>query len=157
MFAAFFYTRAARQGQSRFFGRIALLAALAASLSGCAGLGLPFDEAGAGSQASLSQQPRAIPAAAVVVNQADPSDWEMIRRTAEGAPATSARLGWTNPVTGSAGSISIASDHAESLCRAFAVTISDMRGVSRYHGDACMSANGHTRLGGVVADDATLL
>jgi surface antigen len=157
MLAALFYTRRTRLGQSRVLSRVAVLATLAIPLGGCAGLGLPFDEAGAGSQASLNRPAHAIPAAAIVVNQADPSDWDMIRRTAEGAPQTAARLDWSNPTTGSAGSVAIAADNPESLCRAFAVTISDMRGIRRYHGQACQAADGHTHLTGVAADDATLL
>jgi hypothetical protein len=157
MLGALFYTRRTRPGQRAVPGRVVLLLAAALPLGGCAGLGLPFDEAGAGSQASLSRPARAIPAAAVVVNQADPSDWEMVRRTAEGAPQAAARLDWSNPTTGSAGTVAIAGDKPESLCRPFAVTISDMRGIRRYHGDACQGADGHVRLAGVAADDATLL
>lgn len=157
MLGAFFYTRRAAPGQSAALPRVAVLALLALPLCGCAGLGLPFDEAGARSQASLNRPARAIPAAVVVVDQADPSDWEMIRRTAEGAPETSGRFDWSNPETGSAGNLAIAADRPESLCRAFAVTISDMRGVRRYRGDACQAATGHIRLSGVIADDATLL
>jgi hypothetical protein len=32
-----------------------------------------------------------------------------------------------------------------------------MRGIRRYHGQACQAADGHTHLTGVAADDATLL
>jgi len=67
MRAAFFYTRRIPSGQSAALSRIALLTLLALPLGGCAGLGLPFDEAGAGAQASLNRPARAIPAAAVVV------------------------------------------------------------------------------------------
>jgi len=157
MLAAVFYTRRGRQDQSAVLRRIALLAALALPLGGCAGLGLPFDEAGAGAQASLNRPARAIPAAAVVIDQDDPSDWEMIRRTAEGAPQIAAKLDWSNPASGSVGTLAIAADKPESLCRPFAVTLSDMRGIRRYRGDACQRADGHTGLAGVAADDATLL
>ena len=156
MLAAVFYTRRSRQDQSAVLRRVAILAVLALPLGGCAGLGLPFSEAGAGAQASLSGPARAIPAAAIVV-QNDPSDWEMIRRTAEGAPQIAAKLDWSNPASGSVGTLAIAADKPESLCRPFAVTLSDMRGIRRYRGDACQRADGHTGLAGVAADDATLL
>ena len=157
MLGAFFYTRPARPGQSGILRRVALLAALAMPLGGCAGLGLPFDEAGPGPQASLNRPLGAIPAAAVVSEQVDPSDWEMIRRSAEGTHATAGRFDWSNPVTGSTGNLAIAADRPDSLCRPFAATISDMRGIRRYRGQACETAAGHTRLAEVVADDATLL
>ena len=157
MFGVIFYTRTARLGQSRVVSTGLLLAALALPLGGCAGLGLPFDEAGAGTQASLSRPAHAIPASAILTEQTDPSDWEMVRRTAEGAPQNAGRFDWANPTTGSAGNVAIAADQPESLCRAFVVTINDMRGIRRYRGQACQAADGHTRLAGVVADDATLL
>ena len=152
------YTGQGWMGQRSVAARGIALAAIALSLGGCAGLGLPFGEAGAGPQASINNPARPILASAVVADQADTSDWEMVRRTAEGAPVAASRLDWVNPTTGSSGSlaIAVATGKGDTLCRAFATTINDMRGIRRYRGDACAASDGRTQLTGVVADDATL-
>ncbi len=152
------YTGQDRLKQPLVLARGLVLGALVLSLGGCAGLGLPFGEAGAGPQASLSNPARPILASAVIVDQADPSDWEMVRRTAEGAPTAASRLDWENPTTGSSGTLAIAVAVAKGPtdCRAFAMTINDMRGIRRYRGEACARPDGRTQLTSVVADDATL-
>ncbi|HVZ14795.1 MAG TPA: RT0821/Lpp0805 family surface protein [Bauldia sp.] len=132
------------------------MAALALSLGGCAGLGLPFT--GAETTASLTayngRAVQPILASAVVANQADPTDWDTIRRTIEGAPQ-GGKLEWSNAITGSAGSLTVAADTGET-CRAFVTTINDVRGIRRYRGQACVTANGRAQLQNVTADDATL-
>jgi len=133
-----------------------VLALMTLSLGGCAGLGLPFGEAGTAGRLALaggSVQP--ILAIAVVTEQADPADWDTIRRTIEGAPTAAARLDWNNAITGSAGSIAIAADKG-GTCRAFATTINDVRGIRRYRGEACVAPDGRSQLRTVVADDTTL-
>lgn len=136
------------------------LVVIALSLGGCAGLGLPFGEAGAGpgKLASAGNGARPILASAVVADPSDPADWEAIRRTAEGAPVAASRLDWINPISGSSGHLAIAVGARKdaTVCRAFAATINDMRGIRRYRGDACAAPDGHTRLTAVVADDTTL-
>jgi hypothetical protein len=140
--------------------RAVALAVIALSPAGCAGLGLPFSEAGAGSGklAFTGNGARPILASAVVADPSDPTDWETIRRTAEGAPVAASRLDWVNPTTGSSGHLAIAVGVAKdtTICRAFATTINDMRGIRRYRGEACAALDGRTRLTGVVADDTTL-
>jgi surface antigen len=157
MLGAQSYTGRGRPCQPSVLARGLALAVTLLSLGGCAGLGLPFGEAGAGPQASLNNPARPILASVVIVDQADPSDWELVRRTAEGAPLAASRLDWVNPTTGSSGSLAIAVAAAKggTLCRAFATTINDMRGIRRYRGDACAASDGRSRLIGVVADDAT--
>jgi 17 kDa outer membrane surface antigen len=135
------------------------LAVITLSLGGCAGLGLPFSEAGAGAgKLASGNGARPILAKAVVTDPSDPTDWETIRRTAEGAPVAASRLDWVNPTTGSSGHLAIAVGVPKdtTVCRAFATTINDMRGIRRYRGDACAAPDGRTRLTSVVADDTTL-
>jgi 17 kDa outer membrane surface antigen len=136
--------------------RPAAIAVLALSLGGCAGLGLPFGEAGtAGRLAAANGPVQPILASAVVSSQADPSDWDTIRRTIEGAPTAASRLDWNNAITGSTGSVAIAADKGET-CRAFASTINDLRGIRRYRGQACIVDGGRSQLRAIVADDVTL-
>jgi len=130
-----------------------LLATMA--LGGCAGLGLPFGGPGGGQLAANGGVPQPILASATVTNQADPSDWETIRRTIEGAPQGGSHLEWSNAITGSVGTIAVAADDGEA-CRAFAATVNDVRGVRRYRGEACLLPNGRAQLRAVTADDATL-
>ena len=137
--------------------RGAAVALVALSLGGCAGLGLPFGERGsAGRMASAGVAIQPILASATITDQLDPSDWETIRRTIEGAPKASARVDWNNALTGSVGSISLAEASKEG-CRMFATTVNDLHGIRRYRGGACAMPGGRLQLRGIVADDATLL
>jgi hypothetical protein len=130
------------------------------SLGGCAGLGLPFGEPGsAGRLATKGEAAKPILASAVVTDQVDPSDWETVRRTAEGAPVEASRLDWINPETGSSGRLAIAAavtDADNVVCRSFATTVNDVRGIRRYRGEACVRSDARSQLRGVIADDATL-
>ncbi len=64
----------------------AAIALVALSLGGCAGIGLPFGERGtAGRLASAGVTIQPILASATITDQLDPTDWETIRRTVEGA------------------------------------------------------------------------
>ena len=47
-------------------------------------------------------------------------------------------------------------DQNGAVCRPFATTINDERGVRRYRGDACLRTDGRWQLNGVTADDALL-
>lgn len=133
---------------------------VALSLGGCAGLGLPFGEAGsAGRLASNGGPAKTILASATVTDQVDASDWETVRRTAEGAPEAASRLDWINPETGSSGRLAIAAaatDPDGVVCRSFATTVNDVRGIRRYRGESCVRTDGRSQLRGVTADDATL-
>ena len=134
---------------------VTAIAALALTLGGCAGLGLPLGERVASGPMAYTGSIKPVLASAVAADQANPSDWDAIRRTIDGAPKTAARLDWSNVVSGSAGSIAIAADTGDD-CRRFATTINDLRGIRRYRGSACAGADGRSQLRGVVADDATL-
>lgn len=149
-------------GQSRLrqlspFIRGLVLAVLVLSLGGCAAMGLPF---GGSDMAPVSGETTgAIPAKAEVVDQVDPSDWEAVRRTVAGAPegAAAGSLEWSNPDTGSSGTIAAVEapiDRSGTLCRPFATTVSDVRGVRRYRGEACLRTDGRWQLHGMVAEDA---
>jgi surface antigen len=147
-----------RQSSNLILGFALVLVGL--SLGGCAGLGLPFGEAGsAGRVAARGETTKPILASATVTDQVDASDWETVRRTAEGAPAEASRLDWINPETGSSGRIAIAAaatDQDGVVCRSFATTVNDARGIRRYRGEACVRTDGRSQLRGVIADDATL-
>ena len=70
-------------------------------------------------------------------------------------------IDWTNPDTGSNGTISpLASARNEPdgrNCRAFSLTVSDVRGIRRYRGDACRAPDGMWQLFEVVPEDSALL
>jgi surface antigen len=132
------------------------IAALALSLGGCAGLGLPFGERGTAGRMASAAAIQPILASAVITDQLDPTDWETVRRTIEGAPKTASRVDWNNAITGSVGTIALAADGSEG-CRLFAATVNDLHGIRRYRGGACDVGKGRLQLRGIVADDATLL
>ncbi|MCX5512395.1 hypothetical protein C3941_10025 [Kaistia algarum] len=98
-----------------------------------------------------------------VIDGVAPSDWERIRLFAS-TNVDQAKIGevldWTNTDTGSNGTLSpLAASRAEGdrQCRAFALTISDLRGIRRYRGDACHTADGMWQLFGVTPEDGALL
>lgn len=137
-----------------------LLATLAMTLAlgGCAGMGLPFGEA-AETRMAQAGGARPFQAKATVIERVDGSDWEAIRRSVAGVPETQTQENtWYNPDTGSTGTVgvSIATEVSGTLCRPFATTISDSRGIRRYRGDACLRTDGRWQLHGIRADDALL-
>ncbi|WP_169516651.1 RT0821/Lpp0805 family surface protein [Kaistia adipata] len=116
--------------------------------------------------ASIAPVRPATPAAKArsVVEAVAPSDWEHIRLTASTFMPGSAKgevIDWTNPDTGSNGTISpLASARNEPdgrNCRAFSLTVSDVRGIRRYRGDACRAPDGMWQLFEVVPEDSALL
>ncbi len=142
-------------------GRGIAAVALALSLGGCAGLGLPFgaETASVDTMTTGSVKPTLVSAS--VVDGVDASDWEAIRRAVATVPADTEtdRLAWHNPDTGSAGTVShLSAAHVRSglPCRTFATTINDQRGARRYRGEACRRSDGRWQLYGMVADDAQL-
>jgi surface antigen len=148
--------------QSLPFYRGVAAAVVALSLGGCAGLGLP-----GGGELITGSIPTSRPAATLVsaststVERVDPSDWETVRRTVASASPTSGvgRIEWNNPDTGSQGTIiglDVPTDRKGQLCRSFATTINDARGVRGYRGDACKRPDGRWQLFGMVPDDAKL-
>lgn len=150
------------QRQSPPFLRGAAIAALALSLGGCAGLGLPFGSEMSASTASASGGLKPTLVSARVVDGVDPSDWETIRRTVASAATNTgaSRLEWNNPDTGSTGAVadlSPAIQRGGHLCRTFSTTVNDQRGIRRYAGDACQRTDGRWQLYGMAADDAQLL
>ena len=132
---------------------------LASALTACSAVGVPFGEGKSGRLANARPAAQAVPVAATVSDQVDPSDWETIRRmVAAASEKTSHTLSWRNPDTGSNGAISVlpAITRAGSLCRSFAATVNDVRGIHRYGGDACLRTDGRWQLHGVTADDTFL-
>ncbi|MBN8998323.1 MAG: hypothetical protein J0H54_02750 [Rhizobiales bacterium] len=157
--------------------RIAPLLLLLGSLAGCAvsPTGEELDGTVTGSiakaplpalaanDAALGYGPEAAPPKSVIDGVA-PSDWERVRLFAATNLAQAKDgevLDWTNADTGSNGTMTaVASSRQEPggrQCRAFALTISDLRGIRGYSGDACRSADGMWQLFDVSADDRALL
>jgi hypothetical protein len=146
---------------------VSLLAAivlLAFSLAGCAGLGLPFNEAAAGSAEQPVRHPSLVSTKinARASDQVDPTDWLAVRQTLGRIPQNAGAgtsLDWRNALTNSDGTVSLltaaAREHG-SLCRGFATTINDLRGIRRYRGEACHGSDGW-QLSGVVPDNGTAL
>lgn len=135
--------------------------ALALSLGGCAGLGLPFGAEMASKDAMTTGSVKPTLVSASVVDGVDASDWEAIRRSVAATPANTGvdRLAWRNPDTGSAGTISgLTAEHmrGSQQCRTFATTVNDQRGIRRYRGEACQRSDGRWQLYGMAADDAQL-
>lgn len=141
-------------------------------LAGLTGCGLtPFGNDGIDSTTTGSITPAATPAPAApvkplptVVDSVDPSDWEAIRdlaaRRLDGAP-NGVALDWSNPDTGNSGTIAALagakSRDSGLACRPIALTVSDVRGVRRYHGNACRVTADFWQLSDMTADDKTLL
>ena len=69
-----------------------------------------------------------------------------------------ASLDWLNPDTGSTGTITATATASEGkfLCRSFATTVNDLRGIRRYRGEACAPDGGRWQLRGVTPDDAAI-
>jgi surface antigen len=104
------------------------------------------------------------PPARNVVEAVAPSDWEQVRLTASTFMPGAAKgdiIDWTNRDTGSNGTISpSAAARTEPdgrNCRAFLLTVSDVRGIRRYRGDACRAPDGLWQLFEVVPEDSALL
>ena len=154
------YSDAGWRRQSARLTRLAALALLGASLAGCSAIGLPAGELAANRAPAVSGSARLL-ASVRVSDSVDPSDWETVRRTVAAVPAgeTTDDRDWTNPDTGSAGTISAldaAADKRGSLCRAFATTVNDIHGIRRYRGEACKRSDGRWQLFGMTSDDASL-
>jgi surface antigen len=156
------YIGSGRQRQSPPFVRPVVMrsvavALLAATLGGCAGLGLPFETASNQKMTTGSIHKVSAKASGKV----DQSDWETVRRAiASVGGEADASVDWRNPDTGSTGSIAILDTPTatnDENCRNFATTINDMRGIRRYRGEACRMTNGRWQLFGVLADDSQLL
>ena len=139
------------------------------ALSGCALM--PFGNDGVDHVTTGSISPAATPAPlpaaptmppAIVDALAD-SDWQAIRAKAASdlpAAANGAELDWSNLDTGNSGTLAPLSDprpNGALSCRAFALTVSDVRGIRRYHGDACQSASDAWQLFNMTPDDKKLL
>lgn len=132
-------------------------------LAGC-GLAPGGPEADLDPMTTASIAPARPAAIRSVVEAVAPSDWEHIRLTASTFIPTSANgdiIDWTNPDTGSNGTLSpLRAAKAEPdgrNCRAFSLTVSDVRGIRRYKGDACRALDGMWQLFEVVPEDTALL
>lgn len=133
---------------------VVAVALVALSLSGCARMGM-------GARDGVATGPMAYTGSikpAEVKNTtypADPDDWDAIRHAIEKTSKKAARFDWSNPNTGSVGTVAIAEARLGG-CRPFATVINDTHGIRRYRGDACLELDGRAQLRDVVADDASL-
>jgi hypothetical protein len=124
--------------------RIAAVVSLALSVAACARFGLPFNESGPG----VDPMHTASLISAKIADRIDPSDWLAVRHTLGQIPARAAvgaSIDWWNDRTNSTGTVStlsVATRRDGSLCRGFATTINDLRGIRRYRGIACRSGDG---------------
>jgi surface antigen len=131
---------------------------LGAGLAGCSAFGLPF---GPDLSTRVSNETTgAIPVSLSVPENVSPSDWETVRNTVAAIPVDRAgTVEWTNPATGSTGSLTAVLvgtvQKAAMICRQFSTTVSDPHGIRRYRGQACRS-DGRWDLSGVAPDDTTL-
>lgn len=153
------YTGVGPKRQSPGLAKAVAIALLAAALGGCSSVGVPFGEGKSGRLAAQKPRAQTVQTAANVIDQVDPSDWETIRRTVAAASETASHsLTWRNPDTGSNGAIAVlpAISKAGSLCRSFAATVNDIRGIHRYGGEACLRTDGRWQLLAVTADDSLI-
>ncbi|MFO1185192.1 MAG: RT0821/Lpp0805 family surface protein [Bauldia sp.] len=141
--------------------RFLILGIALSLLTGCAGMGLPFAEFGRDRTGSTVVA-AANRATAAAVESVDPSDWETVRRAVAEAIAArnhSAAINWSNPDTGSSGTIAplLAVTAGNGACRPFSTTMSDARGIRHFRGEACRETTGRIQLLRVTADDPALI
>lgn len=131
---------------------------LALLLTGCTSTGRPFVNAGLDRLAVGSIRP--VVARLDTTPPVAQSDWEALRRAlTSGFLTAHADIDWSNAATGSNGTITplgTAATRGKVACRAFATTVSDVRGVRRYRGEACRFGDGTWQIGDLTADDAIL-
>lgn len=151
------YTGDTAVRQSPPFRRLAAVSLVALATGGCTSLGLPL---GASKEFTGSTNAAA---PARVASAVDPSDWETVRQALTGMAGSTGGatdVDWRNPVTGSAGTLTAYApeERSRGLCRDFATTVNDTRGIRRYHGEACSDAGygGQWQLTGVAPEDGTL-
>ena len=140
------YTHRAGERQSLPYFRAAILGGLALAAAGCSSTAIDPTQTGSVVRAS-------------VTDGVDPSDWETVRRTIAEIGEDAFDLAWKNPKTGSSGTVTAMApeSRADGVCRAFATTVNDLRGIRRYRGEACRSGNAGWRLSDVVPEDSVLL
>ncbi|MCP4381136.1 MAG: hypothetical protein GY798_06915 [Hyphomicrobiales bacterium] len=147
------YRRAGGLRQAPPFFRAAALIALALSAAGCSQLGMPLG--------SGLDEAQAV-AIGAVTDAVDPSDWEVVRQTIASAGRATAETGtlpWQNPRTGSYGTLQAKTVEPRQggVCRAFTTTVSDIRGIRSYRGEACQREADTWQITAIVAEDSRLL
>jgi len=140
------YTRRAGERQSLPYFRAGLIGGLLLTTAACSATAI--DPAYTGSVVR-----------ATVADSVDPSDWETVRRTLAGIGSEALDQSWKNPKTGSSGTVTAtAAEHGTGgLCRTFATTVADYRGIRRYRGEACRAGDGGWQLGGIMPEDSQFL
>lgn len=147
--------------QSSVLVRPLMAGLLAACLGGCGALGLPFG--GGGGDRDLTTGSVGKTSAKSDSKVVAQSDWETIRQSiaqAEANDALSQAMAWSNPATGSTGTLTVLDTVPptnDPNCRNFQTTVNDLRGIRHYRGEACRMAENRWELFGVLADDSKLL
>ena len=146
--------------------RAVAIGALLAALAACGRIGLPFGPGAIDPVTTSAIRPDPAPARppepAPTQARVAPSDLEAVRRAAgESLAAAEAGevLAFANTETGTTGTITpVATTEPprDEVCRDFTTTLSDYRGVRRYHVEACRRAGGRWELLEVEPDDAEL-
>lgn len=126
--------------------RAAVLGGLALAIAGCSATAIDPTETGSVVRAT-------------VTDGVDPSDWETVRRTIAETGAGALDQAWQNPKTGSSGTVTATAPEprAGGVCRTFATTVNDLRGIRRYRGEACRTGDSGWNLTGIVPEDSLLL
>jgi surface antigen len=140
------YTRRGGERQSLPYFRAAVLGGLALTTAACSAVAIDPTRTGSVVRAT-------------VTDTVDPSDWETVRRTIAEISGDALDLAWKNPKTGSSGTVTAMAAEARTggLCRSFATTVSDYRGIRRYRGEACRTGDAGWQLSGIVPEDGLLL
>lgn len=140
------YTGRRTERQSLPYFRAAALGGLALATAGCSATAIDPTHTGSVVRAA-------------VTDGVDPSDWETVRRTIAGIGAETLDRAWQNPKTGSSGTVTALAPEprAGGVCRDFATTVSDLRGIRRYRGEACQTGDAAWRLTGIIPEDSMLL
>ena len=83
----------------------------------------------------------------------------LLRWTIAEIGAEAPDLASQNPKTASTGTVTAMTAEPRSgrVCRAFATTVNDLRGIRRYRGEACRKGNAGWRLTGIAPEDSLLL
>ncbi|MCB1464842.1 MAG: hypothetical protein KDJ90_21055 [Nitratireductor sp.] len=144
---------AAETSAAAMFGKLAVTAALAASLGACS-----FNSMTAG----LESEPSIVTSSVtkpVKAEGIDSTDAEMIKDAvarAENAPTSSSNmLAWSNPDTGNRGTImaidKFVGGHGQK-CKKFQTTVDSFMGISLYNGETCEMKKGFWVLSWLLRD-----
>ena len=140
------YTGRRPERQSPPYFRAAILVAAGLALAGCASTDLDPTPTGSIARGDTNAG-------------VDPSDWETVRLAITEIGSDALDRAWRNPETGSSGTITAlaAEPRDGGVCRSFATTVNDVRGIRRYRGEACQAGDASWRITAIIPEDSALL